>query len=499
VPPVPHLLALDQGTTSSRALVFDTGGHVAAQAQEELPVAYPHPGWVEQDADAIARTQLRCAERALSEAGLAPGDIAALAVVNQRETTVVWDRKTGRPIGPAIVWQDRRTAARCEDLRAQGVEALVRERTGLRLDPYFSATKLGWLLDEVPGARARAERGDLAFGTVDSWLIWHLTGGREHVTDVTNASRTMLFDIHRLAWDQELLEAFGIPATLLPEVRPSAGDFGRARLAGGDIAIRGVAGDQHAALFGQGCLEPGQAKNTYGTGAFVVVNVGAEPVAGAGVLSTPAWQIGDAPPVYAMEGSIFNAGAVVQWLRDGLGLIDEAAQVEGLAASVEDTHGVCFVPALTGLGAPFWKPNARGTILGLTRGTTAAHIARAALAGIACRTRDVTDAIAAATGAPVSELRVDGGAAANDLLMQMQADVLGRSVLRPAETETTALGAAYLAGIAAGEIDPETPARSWRCEHRFEPAVAQARRERDYARWRRACDQAAAWNEEGTA
>ncbi len=482
-----HLLALDQGTTSSRAVVFDESGHAIAESRKGVRVFYPQPGWVEQDAAALAESQTCCAEEALAQVGLAAADVTALGIVNQRETTILWDRSTGQPIGPAIVWQDRRTAAECVRLGRQGLEPLVRERTGLVLDPYFSATKIAWLLDQVPGARRQAARGALAFGNVDAWLIWHLTGGRVHATDVTNASRTLLFNIHTLTWDTELLDAFGIPAALLPTVRPSAGDFGTAQLGSGAIAIRGVAGDQHAALFGQGCLRAGQAKNTYGTGAFIVVNTGATPSAADGVLTTLAWELSGRPPVYAMEGSIFNAGAAVQWLHEALGLIDAPAQVERLARQVEDTNGVLILPAFTGLGAPFWKPEVRGTMLGLTRGTRAAHLARATLEAVAYRTRDVIDAIGAATGEPISELRVDGGGAANDLLMQIQADILGLPVLRPPMTETTARGAALFAGVGAGVVEPSAAAGRWVCERRFEPGLADAERERGYTRWRRAC------------
>lgn len=491
-----YLLALDQGTTGSRALVFETDGRVVAAARREFAQSYPRPGWIEHDAMEIRDTQLAAAEEALVKAGLHAADVRALGIANQRETTVIWERESGRAIAPAIVWQDRRTAPLCAELRGRGVEPMVRAKTGLGLDPYFSATKIAWLLEHVEGARARANRGELAFGTVDAWLVWNLTAGREHATDVTNASRTLLFDIHRLEWDTELLELFGVPRALLPEVRPSAANFGAARLAGGEISITGVAGDQHAALLGQACLEPGQVKNTYGTGAFVVANTGPEAVASELLLTTPAWWLPGERPVYALEGSIFVAGAAVQWLRDGLGLIATAEQSEALAAGVPDSGGVSFVPALAGLGAPFWDPYARGTILGLTRGTTAAHLARATLEAIALRTRDVIEAMNAASGKPPGELRVDGGAARNDLLMQIQADLLGVSVVRPQVTETTALGAAWLAGLGAGVLGPAEVARWWREERRFEPTIGADERERRYGEWRRACERARGWARE---
>ena len=491
-----YLLALDQGTTSSRALVFGTDGRIAATAQREFAQSYPRPGWIEHD-PALIWTSLRdAAEEALRAAGLQAADVMAVGITNQRETTVIWERKSGRAIAPAIVWQDRRTASLCADLRAQGVEAMVREKTGLRLDPYFSATKIAWLLDHVDGARVRAERGEFAFGTVDSWLVWNLTAGREHATDVTNASRTLLFNIHTLEWDEELLALFEVPRALLPEVRTSAAHFGSARLADGDIAIAGVAGDQHAALIGQACLEPGQTKNTYGTGAFVVTNTGQEVVASETLLATLAWQLPQEKPVYALEGSIFVAGAAVQWLRDGLGLIATAEESEALAAEVPNSGGVSFVPALAGLGAPFWDPRARGTILGLTRGTTAAHLARATLEAIAFRTRDVIEAMIAATGEPLRELRVDGGAARNDLLMQIQADLLGVPVVRPRITETTALGAAMLAGIGAGAMTLDELKDIRREERRFEPALDAGERDRRYGEWRRACERARDWARE---
>ncbi|MGH8224684.1 MAG: glycerol kinase GlpK [Gammaproteobacteria bacterium] len=491
-----YLLALDQGTTSSRALVFDTDGRIVAAALREFAQSYPRPGWIEHDPALIWASQRAAAEQALRDAGLRTADVIAAGIANQRETTVIWERESGRAIAPAIVWQDRRTASLCAELRAQGMETRVRAKTGLTLDPYFSATKIAWLLNHVDGARARAERGELAFGTVDSWLLWNLTAGQEHATDVTNAARTLLFNIHTLKWDAELLELFDIPHALLPEVRPSAARFGTASLAEGEIAITGVAGDQHAALIGQACLEPGQTKNTYGTGAFVVANTGQEVIASDKLLATPAWRLPDAKPAYALEGSIFVAGAAVQWLRDGLGLIATAEESEALAAQVADSGGVSFVPALAGLGAPFWDTQARGTILGLTRGTTAAHLARATLEAIAFRTRDVIEAMSEATGKPFGELRVDGGAARNNLLMQIQADLLGVPVVRPQITETTALGAAMLAGIGAGVMTLADIARTWHEERRFEPALDANERDRRYGEWRRACERARDWIQE---
>jgi glycerol kinase len=486
-----RLLALDQGTTSSRALVFDLDGRVQASHQIELEVSCSPSGWVEQEPEAILTTELECAKRALAALG-PTDDVAALGIANQRETTIVWERATGRPIAPAIVWQDRRTADACRRLREEGVEPEVRRRAGVPIDPYFSATKIAWLLDHVNGARRRAERGELAFGTVDSWLIWHLTDGRVHATDVTNASRTMLFNIQSCQWDAELLRIFRVPAALLPEVRPSAGSFGTTRAFGGERPIVGIAGDQQAALIGQACLEPGDAKNTYGTGAFILMNTGHELKSADGLITTVGWQVAEAAPIYALEGSIFVAGAAVQWLRDGLGLIRSAPEVESLAAQVPDSGGVFFVPALAGLGAPFWDPYARGTVLGLTRGTTAAHLARATLEAIAFRTRDAIDAMRA-TGARLRELRVDGGAACNNLLLQIQADLLGVPVVRPTITETTALGAAMLAGVGAGVLSLSGLPSLWHEERRFEPALDPTERERRYADWQRACARAKAW------
>ena len=494
---MPYILALDQGTTSSRAIVFDLNGRPVAQAQQEFRQHYPRPGWVEQDPVEIWETQLSTARQALERAGVAAREVAAIGITNQRETTLLWERATGRPVANAIVWQDRRTAPICEALKAQGLEPVVRARTGLVLDPYFSGTKLRWLLEQHPTLKARALAGELAFGTVDSWLIWNLTGGRVHATDVTNAARTLLFNIHTRSWDPELLEALEIPAALLPEVRPSAGRFGETdpALFGAAIPITGVAGDQQAALFGQACVEPGMAKNTYGTGAFVVMHTGSRAVTGDGVLTTLAWQLEGHPPAYALEGSIFIAGAAVQWLRDGLEIIERSAEVEALARTVPDAGGVYFVPALVGLGAPHWDPYARGLLIGLTRGTTKAHIARAALEAIAYQTADALHAMEAASGLKLKELRVDGGAAVNDLLLEFQADLLNATVLRPKVTETTALGAAYLAAVGAGMLSvPEVQAR-WTLERRFEPRMAPARREALYAGWRRAVERARGWSQ----
>ncbi|REJ69252.1 MAG: glycerol kinase [Planctomycetota bacterium] len=484
-----YLLALDQGTTSSRAIVFDREAQVVSVAQREFEQIFPQPGWVEHDPEAIWRSQRDVAREALAAADLAATDIAAIGIANQRETTVVWDRATGEPLHNAIVWQDRRTAPLCERLRDEGRAALVRERTGLVLDAYFSATKVAWLLDNVPGARERAEAGQLVFGTVDSYLVWKLTGGSHHVTDPSNAARTLLFDIRQGRWSDELLELFDIPRAMLPDVVASSGQFAItvSDLFGAAVPIAGIAGDQQAALFGQLCHRAGLAKNTYGTGCFMLLNTGTQPVESQNqLLTTTAWQLGD-ETTYALEGSVFVGGAVVQWLRDGLGMFQSAADIEPLAASVADTDGVYFVPAFAGLGAPHWDPHARGTLVGLTRGTTAAHIARAALEGIAFQVADVLDAMqedaARAIGdLQIDELRVDGGAAANDLLLQFQADILGVPVVRPRVTETTALGAALLAGLGVGYwSDVAELADHWQLERRFEPSisrdVAAARRE----------------------
>lgn len=491
-----HVLALDQGTTSSRAMVFDAEGRVCACAQREFAQHYPRPGWVEHDAQEILDTQLACAREALAAVGLPAAAVAAIGVTNQRETTVLWERASGRALAPAIVWQDRRTAAHCERLRADGCADWVRARTGLELDPYFSATKLAWLLDHVPGARARAEAGELAFGTVDSWLLWHLSGGRLHVTDHGNASRTLLYSLADGDWDDALCELFGIPRALLPRLVDSIGVCGEsaAEVLGAAVPIAGIGGDQQAATFGQACFAPGMAKNTYGTGCFLLMNTGAQAVASHNrLLSTVGWR-GGGLSAYALEGSIFMGGAVVQWLRDGLGIIRHAAEVEALAASVPDSAGVVMVPAFTGLGAPWWDSHARGALFGLTRGSAAGHIARAALEAIALQTVDLVAAMKADGAAPLRELRVDGGAAANDLLMQIQADLLGVPVVRPQMLETTALGAAMMAGLGVGlwSSTAELAAR-WQAARRFEPALPDGRRDALLARWRRAIERSRGW------
>ena len=492
-----YLLALDQGTTSSRAIVFDASGRVCGLAQAEFAQHFPASDRVEHDPQDILRTQLDCAREALANAGIAAREVAAIGIANQRETTVLWERASGRALAPAIVWQDRRTAAECARLRAAGWADEVRERTGLELDPYFSATKLAWLLDHVPGARERAERGELAFGTIDSWLVWHLSGGRLHVTDPGNASRTMLFNLYALDWDPVLLAHFRIPPALLPRVVPSSGVCGETEpaLFGAAIPIAGIGGDQQAATFGQGCLLPGMAKNTYGTGCFLLMNTGATPVASTNrLLSTVAWSGVEANASYALEGSVFMGGAVVQWLRDALGLVKKAAEVEALAASVPDSGGVVLVPAFTGLGAPYWDAAARGTVLGLSRGSSGAHIARAALESIAMQSADLVEAMARDGAAPLQELRVDGGAAANDLLMQMQADVLGVPVLRPRLLETTAFGAACLAALGCGLwTRTDAIAAHWQLDRRFEPQWSPARRAEARAHWARAVERARDW------
>ena len=484
-----YLLALDQGTSSSRSIVFDEGGHIVAQAQLELPQIYPQPGWVEHDPLEIWRTQITTARDALAKAGIAASDIRAVGITNQRETTVLWNRQTGQPVHHAIVWQDRRAEPACAQLREQGHAATIQAKTGLLVDAYFSGTKLQWMLDHVPGARQAAERGELAFGTVDSWLMWKLTHGKVHVTDVSNASRTMLFNVHTNQWDDELLALLRIPKALMPEVLPSSAHFGdiAADLLGHAIRIGGVAGDQQSALFGQACFTAGMAKNTYGTGCFMLMHTGGRfQTSQNGLLTTSAAQPGTQPE-FAMEGSVFVGGAVVQWLRDGLRAIPSSSEVQSLAESVPDSGGVMMVPAFTGLGAPYWKPEARGTITGLTRGTTIAHIARAAL--LQAMSRDAT----AAGGAPVSELRVDGGACVNDLLMQFQADLLGIPVVRPAVIETTALGAAYLAGLSCGVYSSTAElSKLWRADRRFVPTLGSARAQELMAKWEHAVRQTTA-------
>jgi glycerol kinase len=484
-----HILALDQGTTSSRAIVFSEDGRIVSRSQKELHQIYPQPGWVEHDANEILSTQLQTAREALS--GVL-GEVVAVGIVNQRETTVLWERSTGKPIHNAIVWQDRRTAAYCDELKALGLAEKFKAKTGLLLDPYFSGTKLRWLLENIPDARVRAEAGELAFGTVDSWLIYNLTGFEVHATDVTNAARTLLFNIKTLEWDSEILELLNIPRAVLPEVRASSANYGIAK-ALNNLPITGVAGDQHAALFGQACLEPGMAKNTYGTGCFMLLNTGAKIVSSAsGLLTTPAWKIGSSA-TYALEGSVFIAGAVVQWLRDEMKFFTDAKEVEILAASVPDNGGVYLVPAFAGLGAPHWDAYARGTIIGLTRGTGKAHIARAALEAVAFQTKDVLEAMQTDSGVKLEALRVDGGATSNNLLMQFQADILGVPVERPKITETTALGAAFLAGLESGLMNLDSIRSTWQLEQRFEPQMNATERDRLYAGWKKAVERAKSW------
>ena len=489
-----HILALDQGTTSSRAIVFDHRGSVVAVAQREFRQIFPQPGWVEHDAREIWATQSSVAAAALKKARLTAGDIAAIGITNQRETTVVWDRATGQPIGNAIVWQDRRTAPACDRLRARGLAKTIRRKTGLVVDAYFSGTKLQWILENVRGAKAKARAGRLAFGTIDSWLVWNLTGGREHVTDPSNASRTMLFNIHTGDWDDELLKLFGVPRSILPDVRSSSEVYGESHLLGAPIPIAGIAGDQQAALFGQVCTKPGMVKNTYGTGCFMLMHTGVKPIASRNnLLTTVAWRIAGKTE-YALEGSIFIAGAVVQWLRDGLGIISSSGEVESLASQVPDNGGVYLVPAFAGLGAPHWDPYARGTLIGLTRGSTRAHIARAALEGIAYQVADVLRAMESDAKVRLKELRVDGGACANNLLMQFQADLLRVPVVRPRVSETTALGAAYLAGLAVGYWkDRAEIAAQWQTDRRFVPAMKTADRKRLTAGWTKALGRARDW------
>jgi glycerol kinase len=491
-----HILALDQGTTSSRAIVFDHSGSVVSTAQREFRQIFPKPGWVEHDANEIWATQLQTAQEAIAKAGVQAADIAAIGITNQRETTLLWDRTTGTPVHNAIVWQDRRTAAACDRLKARGLAPVIRRKTGLVVDAYFSGTKLEWLLRNVPGARAKAKAGALAFGTVDSWLVWNLTGGRVHVTDPSNASRTMLFNLRTGDWDEELLRIFGVPRSVLPAVASSSEVYGETTLFGGAVPIAGIAGDQQAALFGQACTQPGMVKNTYGTGCFMLMNTGTKPIASRNnLLTTVAWRVGNRTE-YALEGSIFIAGAVVQWLRDGLGIIKSSPEVESLAAQVSDTHGVYLVPAFAGLGAPHWDQYARGLVAGITRGTTAAHLARAALEGIAFQVADVLRSMEADARIKLKQLRVDGGASANNLLMQFQSDLLGVPVVRPKVTETTALGAAYLAGLAVGYWkDQKQIAAQWQADRRFLPAMKPAQRRQLVAGWNKALERSKRWEE----
>ena len=467
------ILALDQGTSSSRAIVFDHEGKIRSTAQMEFTQYFPQPGWVEHDPMEIWSSEAAVIAQALSKIGVNGKDIAAIGITNQRETTIVWDAETGMPVHNAIVWQDRRTSAFCDGLKAQGLVDKIREKTGLIIDAYFSGTKIKWILDNVPGAREKAEAGKLRFGTVDSWLVWQLTRGSVHVTDVSNASRTMLFNINTLEWDAELLELFGIPLSMMPSVRSSSEVYGytRTTISGQDVPIAGIAGDQQAALFGQMCTVPGSVKNTYGTGCFLLMNTGTKPILSRNnLLTTVAWKIGDTVN-YALEGSIFVGGSVVQWLRDGLGIIRSSSDIEGLAATVADNGGVYFVPALTGMGAPYWDQYAHGVICGITRGTTAAHIARAALEGIAFQTMDIVAAMERDAGVKLAELKVDGGASRNNLMMQFQADILDTAVIRPEVTETTAMGACYLAGLAVGFWDSlEAVRKQWKAERTFTPS-----------------------------
>jgi glycerol kinase len=489
-----YVLALDQGTTSSRAMLFDRNGAVCASASREFKQYYPRAGWVEHDAEEIWQSQLEVGKAALAEAQARAEDLAAIGITNQRETVVLWERASGKPIHPAIVWQCRRTAAMCDRIRAEGFDKIIRERTGLVTDAYFSGTKIAWLLENVPGARKRAERGELACGTIDSWLIWRLTGGKLHATDVSNASRTLLFNLATLAWDEEILSYFRIPQALLPTVKSSSEIFGETACFGSSVPIAGVAGDQQASLFGHQCFKPGAVKNTYGTGCFLLMNTGhAIPRSQAGLLATIGWGR-NGQIAYALEGSVFIAGAAIQWLRDEMGLIREASETEELARAVPDTHGIYFVPAFVGLGAPHWDAYARGTIVGLTRGANRKHLVRAALESIAYQTREVVDAMTRDSGIKPEVLRVDGGAARNDFLCQFQADILGLPVERPATTETTALGAAYLAGLATGFWGSELELKTQlKIERRFEPCMEMSRREELCKGWQRAVERAKGW------
>ena len=491
-----YILALDQGTTSSRAILFDRQGQPVASAGHPIRQIYPQSGWVEHDPQEIWQSQLTSAREALAAAGVRASQVAAIGITNQRETTILWDRQTGEPLTNAIVWQCRRTAPLCQELKARGLEPSFRQKTGLVIDPYFSGTKVAWMLDNIPGARAGAERGQILFGTVDCWLLYKLTGGRVHATDYSNASRTLMFNISRLAWDDDILSELAVPSSLLPAVLPSCGVFGEAEpsLLGAALPIGGIAGDQQAALFGQACFQVGMGKNTYGTGCFVLMNVGHDSLPlGSSLITTIAWGLGQGVE-YALEGSIFIGGAAVQWLRDGLGLIATAGESEAVAASVPSSEGVYVVPAFVGLGAPHWDPLARGTIVGITRGTTRAHLVRATLEAIAFQTRDVIETMESECNLTLPDLRVDGGAAANDLLMQIQADLLGREVVRPSITETTALGAAHLAGLAVGFWKGQDElASNWQVDRRFEPRMAASQREELYRGWKRAVERAKGW------
>lgn len=494
-----YILSLDQGTTSSRAIVFDKQGNIIATAQKEFTQIFPQPGWVEHDANEIWSTQIGVASEAIVRAGLTANDIAAIGITNQRETTVVWDRKTHKPICNAIVWQDRRTAAYCDSLKKDGHAETIRKKTGLVTDAYFSGTKVKWILDNVEGARKKAENGELCFGTIDSWLLWKLANGKVHATDVSNASRTLIYNIHSHQWDKELLDLMGIPENMLPEVKSSSEVYGHTQntLSAASIPVSGIAGDQQSALFGQMCTQPGMVKNTYGTGCFMLMNTGTKPVeSNNNLLTTIAWKINN-EVVYALEGSVFIAGAVVQWLRDGLKIIKTSGDVEGLAAKVEDNGGVYIVPAFTGLGAPYWNQHARGTIVGITRGSTDAHIARAAVESIAFQSMDVLKAMEADAGLPIKQVRVDGGATVNDQLMQFQSDILNTAVIRPKVTETTALGAAYLAGLAVGFWNDIAELQQyWQKDKEFGPSMENEKKEALQKNWKKAVNAAEAWTKE---
>jgi len=494
-----YILALDQGTTSSRAILFDRSGKIKAVAQQEFSQHYPQPGWVEHDPKEIWSSQLNVSREVIQKAGIKPNQIAGIGITNQRETAIVWDRNSGEPIHNAIVWQDRRTAAICDWLKRERHEAYIREHTGLLADAYFSGAKIKWMLDHVEGARKKAERGELCFGTVDSWLIWNLSGGKVHVTDYTNACRTLLYNIHRLEWDQHMLQVLDIPDNMLPEVRPSSFVYTdtKAEWLGAPISIAGIAGDQQAALFGQACLEPGLAKSTYGTGCFMLMNTGEKAIhSDSGLITTIAWGLENEPVSYALEGSVFIAGAAIQWLRDGLKIIDESPDSEYFAMKVPHPDGVYVVPAFAGLGAPYWDMYARGAIFGLTRGTTKAHLIRATLESLAYQTKDVLLAMEKDAGMKLKGLRVDGGASANNLLMQFQADILDTKVERPQITETTALGAAYFAGLAVGFWEKEEIQQKWRLDESFEPQMAEAEREKLYKGWKKAVNRTMGWEKE---
>lgn len=493
-----YILSLDQGTTSSRAILFDKGGNIVSTAQKEFRQIYPKPGWVEHDATEIWSTQAGVAAEAVTKKGYNGNNIAGIGITNQRETTIVWDRETGTPVYNAIVWQDRRTAEFCDELKEKGLASKIQEKSGLVLDAYFSGTKVKWILDNVEGVREKAEAGKLAFGTVDSWLIWNLTRGELHITDVTNASRTLLFNINTMDWDDELLEIMDVPRSMLPEVKQSSEVYGRTKttIFASKVPIAGIAGDQQAALFGQMCSKQGMVKNTYGTGCFMLMNIGDKPIPSKNnLLTTVAWKV-DGKTSYALEGSIFIAGAVVQWLRDEMGLINKSSDVEGLASKVEDSGGAYLVPAFAGLGAPYWDQYARGTVVGMTRGTGAAHIARAALDSICYQTMDVVSAMNADSGIDIRELRVDGGATVNNLMMQFQSDILQVPVIRPNVTETTALGAAYLAGLAVGYWpDMDSISEQWQVEKRFEPSMDKSKVDELTKGWKRAVKAARVWAE----